>query len=83
MTTPGTITAGELRKEHMSETQVLAASPYGRRIHRGWTVLFGWATLQCGSDSSANIIESPDHREIEYFRLCRKCFPDLTKGMRP
>ena len=81
--TPGTITAGKLREQHLDDGQVLGASVGGNRIHRGWTQVGEWISIKCAYNVSAIYIDSPDHREIEYANLCRHCFHELLADTRP
>ena len=81
-----TITAGELRKKHLLEREVLIpGGRTGTRIHKGWdSQVLSRAKPptqvypMCGSRNSGAVaaLPSPAERKIEYSRLCRHpaCF---------
>ena len=80
--TPGTITAGELRAAHFGPLVIVGKT--GRKIHKGRISLSGdiWVCCDYYCEDAAKL-PSPDHREIEYSRLCRHCFRELLKDTRP
>ncbi|KKM67225.1 hypothetical protein LCGC14_1473250 [marine sediment metagenome] len=79
MTTPGTITAGELRDLHLEADEYLAAIGNGERLHKGSPQ---GTTRKTGClcnfwAYSVIALEIRDACEIKYSRLCRHCFPEL------
>ena len=88
--TPGTITAGELRREHLAERELLTTGGRtGKRIHVAFDCRLGSRVMAptrnysyCGVKGPLDALECPDSREIDYSRLCRHCFRELLKDTR-
>jgi len=80
--TPGTITAGELRKG--LDNILMVFGRRGRKIHRGYSN-FGFLSSSCRDIPPPFVtkILCPSHCEIEYARLCRHCFHELLADTRP